>query len=104
MDSIKATSSANPLSTAGIYARLCSTNFLRKAADILSYYLDNTAADRLLHSLQKEYRIFAPKRFPKEGRFSDTDIIRYAEFGREITSLAECELRERSTYSAKEVV
>ena len=70
----------------------------------MSYYLDHAALDTLLGALHKEYRIFAPKRFPLEGRFSDTDIIRYAEYGKELSCWSEVELTERSTYAAKEVV
>ena len=66
----------------------------------MSYYLDAAATDQLFAKLRRDYRLFAPKRFEKQGRFSDTDIIRYDE----ITQLAEIETAERSTYSAKEVV
>ena len=31
----------------------------------------------ILTALSKEYDIYAPKRFPKQGRFSDTDIVHY---------------------------
>ncbi|MCL2548547.1 MAG: 4Fe-4S dicluster domain-containing protein, partial [Symbiobacteriaceae bacterium] len=70
----------------------------------MAYHLDKDAVEELLLRLQREYRIFAPKRFPKQGRFSDTDVIRYAELGRELTGYADFELSARSTYSAKEVV
>ena len=62
--------------------------------------MDLQQMEAFLAKLGQDYRIFAPKRFIGQGRFSDTDIIRYAEVG----TLSEMELHERSTYSAKEVV
>ena len=32
-----------------------------------------------LKKLEEKYKIYAPKLFPYEGRFSDTDLVRYAE-------------------------
>ena len=66
----------------------------------LSYQLDWASADRLIAELGRTYRIYAPKRFAKQGRFSDTDVIRYDE----VSSAEEIVFHERSTYSAKEVV
>lgn len=53
-----------------------------------------------LKELSKEYRVFAPKLFPYEGRFSDTDLIRYAN----IDSLEEMVLDKKSEFSPKEVL
>ena len=52
-----------------------------------------------LKELQKEYRIFAPKVFPKAGVFSDTDLIKYSE----ISSYEEMAFHEKSHFSPKEV-
>ncbi len=53
-----------------------------------------------LKTLAREYRIFAPKLFPYEGRFSDTDLIRY---GR-VNSLEEMVFDKKSEFSPKEVL
>ncbi|MBZ4682778.1 MAG: anaerobic sulfite reductase subunit [Fusobacteriaceae bacterium] len=52
-----------------------------------------------LLALSKEYKIFAPKNFKAEGRFSDTDLVRYAE----VTSVEEMVWSTKSEYSPKEV-
>ena len=66
----------------------------------MSYQLTFDEANGLFEHLKKEYRIFAPKRFPKQGRYSDTDIIRYAEIDRP----GEIIFDHKSTYSPKEVI
>lgn len=43
----------------------------------MSYALSIGQADQALRALAERYDIYAPKRFPKQGRFSDTDVIRY---------------------------
>ena len=50
--------------------------------------------------LKEKFHIFAPKRFEKKGRFSDTDLIKYAK----IESLEEIVWNEKSFYSPKEIV
>ena len=50
--------------------------------------------------LQKTYQIYGPKRFAGRGRFSDTDLIRYAP----LASLDELELAEKSSLSPKSLV
>ncbi|HPW59060.1 MAG TPA: anaerobic sulfite reductase subunit AsrA [Candidatus Rifleibacterium sp.] len=50
--------------------------------------------------LQKTYQIYGPKRFIGRGRFSDTDLIRYAP----LASLDELELAEKSSLSPKSLV
>lgn len=55
--------------------------------------------DNVLKEICKEYQVYAPKRFPKQGRYSDTDIIRYDR----VYSAKEIEFKEKSTYAAKEV-
>lgn len=66
----------------------------------MSYILNSEEADRVLSALKKEFRIFAPKRFPKQGRYSDTDIVRYAE----IETAEEIEFEKKSDFPAKEVI
>ena len=53
-----------------------------------------------LKKLIPDYKIYAPKRLEKRGRFSDTDLIKYAE----ITTLEEIEYKEKSNFSPKEVI
>lgn len=50
--------------------------------------------------LRQEFAIYGPKRFAGRGRFSDSDLIRYAE----LTSVDELELAEKSWFSPKELV
>lgn len=66
----------------------------------LSYKLNIPAFNKLLNELQKDYDIWAPKRFRNKGNFADNDYIAYGE----ISSFDEIELEEKSTSSAKEVV
>jgi anaerobic sulfite reductase subunit A len=56
--------------------------------------------EEALSLLQKEYHIFAPKRYEGKGRFSDTDLIRYGE----ISHADEIIWDEKSFYSPKEIV
>lgn len=53
-----------------------------------------------MEALRKDYRVYAPKRFPKQGRYSDTDIIRYDE----VKNFEEIVWKEKSDYPVKEVV
>jgi len=55
--------------------------------------------NQLIKELEKEYRIFAPRRFEKRGWKPDTDSIRYAE----IKSVEEIVHDEMSDFSPKEV-
>ncbi len=66
----------------------------------MSYALSSREADEALRSLGEKYGVYAPKRFPKQGRFSDTDVIRYGEVG----SVEEIVWQEKSDYPAKEVI
>ena len=63
----------------------------------MAYALDNAQADRVLAALRNDFRVYAPKRFPKEGRYSDTDVIRYAE----IVDFSEIVWDTKSDYPAK---
>lgn len=66
----------------------------------MSYTLTKSQAENLLACLKKEFKIYAPKRFPKQGRYSDTDIIRYDEIGH----FDEIVFDEKSDFPAKEVI
>lgn len=66
----------------------------------MGYTLNVAQANGVLAELKKAYRVFAPKRFSKAGRYSDTDIIRYAE----ISDFSEIVWDQKSDYPAKEVL
>ncbi len=66
----------------------------------MGYSLNTDLADVVLNRMKEDYRIFAPRRFPKQGRYSDTDIIRYAEVER----FADIVWDQKSDYPAKEVI
>lgn len=66
----------------------------------MGYLLSREAADAFFDELSLTYDIYAPKRFPKQGRFSDTDIIRYSK----VENLSEIEFVEKSHYPMKEVI
>lgn len=64
----------------------------------MGFSLSVSQADTVLGVLKKDYRVYVPKRFPKQGRYSDTDIIRYAE----VDSFADIVWDTKSDYPAKE--
>lgn len=66
----------------------------------MGYQISRENAKKLFDRLNENYDIFAPKLFPGEGCFSDTDIIRYGK----ITSPEEIEWERRSDYSFKETL
>ncbi len=66
----------------------------------MGYQLSRKTADEVFAKLKESFDIFAPKLFPGEGCFSDTDIIRYGK----IDSLDEIEYERRSDYSFKEAL
>lgn len=66
----------------------------------MGYNLSLKEVNTLFEELKKEYKIYAPKRFRKQGRYSDTDIIRYDE----VSTVEEIEFKEKSDYPAKEVI
>lgn len=66
----------------------------------MGYCLTKTDFDSLLKEMNKSYKIYAPKRFPKQGRYSDTDIIKYDR----ISSLNEIIFDEKSDYAMREVL
>ncbi len=66
----------------------------------MGYKLDWNDFRIFLKNLSSDFQVYAPKRFPQQGRYSDTDCIRYAK----IASADEIEYAQKSTYPAKEVL
>jgi len=66
----------------------------------MSYKISLKDSEKLFAALSAKYDIYAPKRFAAQGRYSDTDIIKYAK----VSSFAEIEHDKRSTYPMKEVI
>ena len=66
----------------------------------MGYALDKAGFSEVVKDLGRNYRIFAPVRKVGEGRFTDTDVIRY-EF---VTDASEIELQKKSDYSFKEIL
>ena len=65
----------------------------------MGYCVSLERMNEIIGELKKDYRIYAPKRFEKRGRYSDTDLIRYAE----INSVTEIVHDVKSDFSPKEV-
>ncbi|MGL4533660.1 MAG: anaerobic sulfite reductase subunit AsrA [Fusobacteriaceae bacterium] len=66
----------------------------------MGYNITADKFDIIIQELSKNYKIYAPKRFPKQGRYSDTDVIRYDR----VHSAKEIVSNKKSDYSAKEVI
>lgn len=66
----------------------------------MGYVLTREGFDQALEALRGKYRIFAPVRKVGEGRFADTDVVRYDYVDR----LEDMELDVRSDYSFKDVL
>lgn len=66
----------------------------------MGYKIGFKDAHRIFRQLQDEYEIWAPKRFAGKGRYSDTDMIKYAR----VSSVEEIEYKEKSDFPAKEVL
>lgn len=66
----------------------------------MGYNLSFQEVNTLFEDLKKEYKIYAPKRFKKQGRYSDTDIIKYDE----VSTVEEIEFKEKSHYPVKEII
>ncbi len=66
----------------------------------MGYKIDNVKVNEILNELSKEYDIYAPKRFEKQGRYSDTDIIKYDI----VTKAEDIVFDEKSDFPAKEVL
>ena len=65
-----------------------------------SYELTRLDFAGVFAALASRYRIYGPKRFAGKGRFSDTDLIKYAP----LNSPDELELSEKSSLSPKSLV
>ncbi len=66
----------------------------------MGYCMSEKKFDAVLSNLSERYRLYAPVRKVGEGRFTDTDVIRY-DF---VNSLEEMELDQKSDYSFKEIL
>lgn len=66
----------------------------------MGYILDSALADDFFTTLSENYTIYAPKKFPGQGRFSDTDLIRYDK----VSIPSEIEFLKKSDFPAKEVL
>ena len=66
----------------------------------MSFEVSYGRMDQLLAELKKDYKVYAPVRFEGQGRYSDTDVIRYDE----IDSFEEIVYDEKSDFSPKEVI
>ena len=66
----------------------------------MGYVYTKEEFDHVLHDLLGSYRLYAPVLKKGEGRFTDTDVVRY-DF---ITSADELELKLKSDYSFKELL
>ncbi|MFR4560863.1 MAG: 4Fe-4S dicluster domain-containing protein [Flavonifractor plautii] len=66
----------------------------------MGYSLNAAQAEAVLQALKQNYSVYAPKRFPKQGRYSDTDVIKYAE----VEHYEDIVWQVKSDYPAKEVL
>ena len=66
----------------------------------MGYKLKVEEFNKGLNELIKKFRIYAPKVFEGQGRFSDTDIVRYGE----VSKIEEIEFNKKSAFSYKEVL
>lgn len=66
----------------------------------MDYSLNGAQADAVLGALSKDYTVYAPKRFPKQGRYSDTDIVKYDK----VEKFSDIVWDVKSDYPAKEVL
>ncbi len=66
----------------------------------MGFKLSKNSFNSIVEELSKDYIFFAPKVIEGEGRFSDTDVVRYGE----IKDVNEIELNQKSAFSFKEIV
>lgn len=66
----------------------------------MGYSLNADQADTVLQALCRDYDVYAPKRFAKQGRYSDTDIVRYGK----VEKFSDIVWDVKSDYPAKEVI
>ncbi|MBQ8662518.1 MAG: anaerobic sulfite reductase subunit AsrA [Eubacterium sp.] len=65
-----------------------------------SYQISRNKMNEILHELQSEYRIYAPKHIPDRGMWENDGLIRY----QEISTLEEIVTGRQSDFSPKEVI
>ena len=65
----------------------------------MGYKVTKNELNSVFKELVKCYKIYAPKNFPHQGRYADTDIIRYDK----ISEVEEIVFDEKSSYATKEV-
>lgn len=66
----------------------------------MGYYAKKHMMQQVLDQMKEEYLIYAPKKMPGEGTFTDTCVVRY----QQIDSADEIEWKQKSNYSFKEVL
>lgn len=66
----------------------------------MGFHVTRTQLDALFQAWQEHYHVYAPRVFSGDGRFSDTDCIRYGK----IHSVDEVVFDKKSDYSFKEVL
>ena len=66
----------------------------------MGYKVITENVNNILRQLSKDYLIYAPKVFEGDGRFSETDTIRYGE----ISAIEEIVFDKKSEYSFKEIL
>lgn len=66
----------------------------------MGYKMSYDEFNLALKELSKTYRVFAPSRIEKKGRFSDTDDIRYLE----INNISQVEYKDKSLFSPKDLL
>ena len=66
----------------------------------MGYKVSFEQMNDIFNALSTEYDIYAPKRFVNQGRYSETDIIRYDQ----IHNVEDIVFHEKSDYPAKEVL
>lgn len=64
----------------------------------MGFHVNNTVLNTIFKTWQTEYNIYAPRKYPGGGRFSDTDCIRYGK----INTAEEIIFDKKSEYSFKE--
>ncbi|WMI82711.1 anaerobic sulfite reductase subunit AsrA [Anaerotignum sp. MB30-C6] len=66
----------------------------------MGYVLTTKQANEIFAELSTQYRLFAPKTFGNEGRYSDTGCVRYGE----VTCVEDITFDKKSEYSFKEAI
>jgi len=66
----------------------------------MGFTFTNSEFNSVLEQLKQSFKVVAPKRFEKRGRFSDTDLIKYDE----ISLVEQIVIDEKSYLSPKEII